>query len=137
LAGALVVGADVGQRLGGGGGGVEGDDLDAGLGGLGDDRAQPRVVQGGDGDAVHLLGDQVLDDLDLQGQLELLGIDLVDGDAVLGGGGLEALVAGLVVGVDALGHHHEGLLGGEAGDREDAGQRQTGQAGQTNLHGSS
>src|SRR5207248_3350932 len=68
------------------------------------------VVQRGDGDAVHPLGDQLLDRLDLQRQLELLRVHLVDVDVVFLGGGLEALIARLVIRVDALGDHHEGLL---------------------------
>jgi len=108
--GGLVVRADVGEGLRRRRRRVEGDDLDPGAGRLRDDRDEASVVQRGDGDAVHPLGDQLLDRLDLQRQLELLRVHLVDVDVVFLGGGLEALIARLVIRVDALGDHHEGLL---------------------------
>src|SRR5208337_2933988 len=105
----LVVGADVGQGFRGGGGSIEGDNLDARLHRVVDDRHEAGVVVGGDGDAVDLLGDQILDHLGLERHVELLRIDFEGLDAVLGTRVLEAREAGNVVGVDALGDHDEGL----------------------------
>ena len=107
VAGALVVGADVGERLAGRRRSIEGDDLDAGPQGLMDDGNQARVVVGRDGDAVHPPGNEVLDDLHLQRDVETgrrvdLGLDAVAPCRLV-----ETPVHRLEVGVHALGHHDE------------------------------
>ncbi|MGY2931999.1 hypothetical protein ACVWZ6_001601 [Bradyrhizobium sp. GM6.1] len=111
----LVVGADIGDALGAGRIGVEGDDRDAGRGRRVDRLGHRRDVGNRDGEAVDLLGDEVLDDLGLRRRLVLDRplVDALDIAELLGT--LQAAVAREVEEriVHRLGHDHEPVVCGK------------------------
>ena len=105
----LVVGADIGDALGARRIGVEGHDRDAGRGRRFDRLGHGRDVGNGDRKAIHLLGDEVLDDLRFGCRLVLdrALVDALDIAEFLGP--LQAAVARHVEErvVHRLGHHGE------------------------------